>query len=68
MVVQGPQADYTPASTLSLQELRVQLFQRAAATAARARTARARGDLRSAKALEARAAKLQAVAQSVNVS
>lgn len=66
-MAQGPQADYTPVSTLSLQELRVQLLQRAAATASRARTVRSRGDLRTAQALEVRAAKLKAIARSVNV-
>lgn len=67
-MVHGTQADYTPASTLSLQELRVQLLQRSAVTASRARTFRARGDLRTAQALEARAAKLKEVARSVNVT
>ncbi|WP_370326390.1 hypothetical protein [Euzebya sp.] len=64
----GPAADYTPVSTQSLRELRVQLLQRAATTAARARSARSRGDIHQAQALEARAAKLYDVARSVNVS
>lgn len=64
----SPSPDYTPVSTLSLRELRVDLLQQAASIAARARTCRARGDIRAAARLEARAAKLMAVARAVNVS
>lgn len=66
--MQSPAADYTPISTLSLRELRVQLLQRAALTAAKARRCRARGDLRTAQALEARAKELHEVACAVDVS
>ena len=63
-----PATDYTPISTLSLRELRVQLLQRAAITAARARRHRMRGDLVTAQALEARARELREVACAVDVS
>jgi hypothetical protein len=63
-----PPADYTPHSTLSLRELRVQLLQRAAVTAARARRCRARGDLVTAQTLEVRAKELHDVACAVDVS
>lgn len=66
--MQSPAADYTPMSTLSLRELRVQLLQRAALTAARARRCRARGDQHTAQALEARARELLEVARAVDVS
>lgn len=61
-------SDYTPLSTLSLRDLRVELLQRAAATAARARTSRAKGDLRTARQLESRAKELIRVARSVDVT
>ncbi|CAN5379776.1 hypothetical protein BH23ACT9_BH23ACT9_33780 [soil metagenome] len=66
--MQPQQADYTPVSTLSLRELRSEMLQRAAATASRARACRARGDLATARVLEQKAAKMAAVARSVNVS
>ncbi|MGI9018878.1 MAG: hypothetical protein ACR2HR_17540 [Euzebya sp.] len=66
--VHSSEAEYTPVSTLSLRELRVQLLQRAAATATRARQCRAKGELRAAAVLEARAAKLSEIAKSVNVT
>lgn len=64
----SPTADYTPVSTLSLRELRAEMLQKAAATAARARACRARGEIHAAAALEARATKLSKIAKSVDVS
>lgn len=61
-------ADYTPVSTLSLRELRAELLQQAARAAARARTCRAKGEVRAARVLQQRAAKLVETARSVNVS
>jgi hypothetical protein len=55
-------------STRSLRDLRAQLLQDAAALAARARRHRARGDLRSARTYEERAARLVEIARSVDVS
>lgn len=60
--------DLTPLSGASLRELRVQLLQQAAVTGARARAARARGDLHTARTLERRAAALREVARSVQIS
>jgi hypothetical protein len=65
--VQTPPDDYTPVSTLSLQELRTQMLQSAAIAAARARAHQARGDVRGAQALKARAQHLLQAARSVNV-
>ncbi len=68
MTVEATPQDYTPVSTMSLRDLRTEMLRRAAVMAARARTCRARGDLRSARAYEARAEKMARVARSVNVS
>lgn len=63
-----PRGDLTPASASSLHDLRVQMLQRAAMFAARARTCRARGDVATARVLERRAASLTEVARSVRIS
>ena len=60
--------DYTPASAMSLRDLRAEMLQRAAAAAAKARRARRRGQLREARMLEQRAEQLIEVARSVNVT
>lgn len=60
-------ADYTPASALSLQDLRRDLLQRAAAAAAQARTHRRSGRVHAAHTLSRRAEQLVRVARSIDV-
>jgi hypothetical protein len=59
--------DPTPTGTLSLRDLRRQLLQRAATTAAKARACRLRGDLRTARLLEQQAQRMLDAARSVQV-
>lgn len=67
-VADTPSPDYTPVSAMSLRELRAEMLQRAAGEAAKARSARRRGNLRLARTHEERAAELVRIARSVNVS
>lgn len=59
---------YTPASAMSLRELRADLLQRAAAIAAKARKARRRGHLREARSLQHKAERLVQIARSVKIT